>query len=83
MCCVIVCAQKYTFLVFIVIFRSTLNVASHNCSPFIHSFWEFLQIWFKCSLGLKDERIRFWWPEVHCDLTKHIFVHYSRIHPII
>ena len=34
---------------------------------------EFLPIWLKRTLGLKDELIRFWWSEVkrqgHCDLT--------------
>ena len=36
---------------------------SHTCE---HDIWlrEFLQIWCKCSVGLKDEVIRIWWPEV-------------------
>lgn len=32
-------------------------------------FQEFLQIWFKCSLELKDELIRFWWPQVKFTVT--------------
>jgi len=40
---------------------------------------EFHQIWYKHSLGLKDELIRFWWSkvkgQVHCDVTKHEQIH--------
>ncbi len=46
---------------------------------------EFLQICHKRPLELKDELIRIWWSKMkgHCDLTKHVFGHDSRIHTLI
>jgi len=48
---------------------------------------EFLQIWHKRSLGLKDELIRFWCSEIkgqgHSELAKHCFGHNPQINMLI
>lgn len=44
-------------------------------------WWEFLQIWSKCLLGVNDDLMRFWRPRFtsqgHCDLPKKITKHWS------
>ena len=68
------CGQ--THLCFRVFRTSSRQLPSCECdvwSSDMNALWEFLYIWHKCPLGLKNKLLRCWC-HGHCDLTKHIFL---------